>query len=298
MGLAHEDDAALWTRCLTFLIKMGCACLIAASLVYLALAGIHYAVISGLFSEAEVHGTRVIIAYALALFGLFLAAGVLGLWACIAPRRMPAFAAAALAPAAAIFAGVATSTFGVADSAFDAGFIKAFDLFFGVLALVLSAAAAAVWRLAARAEAASDDQGDLDRGADERACGEDAGLDDDTACFDDADEPDVEPADESDDVLDGEPADDPGDEPTGEPAGEPADEPADEPGDEPAGEPADEPAGEPVDEPADEPAGEPADEPVDGPVDTDLADDPWARLPSMTADPEEYLFSNASPREW
>ena len=294
MGLAHEDDAALWTRCLTFLIKMGCACLIAASLVYLALAGIHYAVISGLFSEAEVHGTRVIIAYALALFGLFLAAGVLGLWACIAPRRMSAFAAAALAPAAAIFAGVATSTFGVADSAFDAGFIKAFDLFFGVLALVLSAAAAAVWRLAARAEAASDDRGDLDGGADERACGEDAGLDDDTACFDDADEPDVEPADESDDVLDGEPADDPGDEPTGEPAGEPADEP----GDEPAGEPADEPAGEPVDEPADEPAGEPADEPVDGPVDTDLADDPWARLPSMTADPEEYLFSNASPREW
>lgn len=294
MGLAHEADAALWTRCLTFLIKMGCACLIAASLVYLALAGIHYAVISGLFSEAEVHGTRVIIAYALALFGLFLAAGVLGLWACIAPRRMPAFAAAALAPAAAIFAGVATSTFGVADSAFDAGFIKAFDLFFGVLALVLSAAAAAAWRLAARAEAPADDQGDLDRGADERACGEDAGLDDDTACFDDADEPDVEPADESDDVLDGEPADDPGDEPTGEPAGEPADEP----GDEPAGEPADEPAGEPVDEPADEPAGEPADEPVDGPVDTDLADDPWARLPSMTADPEEYLFSNASPREW
>lgn len=294
MGLAHEDDAALWTRCLTFLIKMGCACLIAASLVYLALAGIHYAVISGLFSEAEVHGTRVIIAYALALFGLFLAAGVLGLWACIAPRRMSAFAAAALAPAAAIFAGVATSTFGVADSAFDAGFIKAFDLFFGVLALVLSAAAAAVWRLAARAEAASDDQGDLDRGADERACGEDAGLDDDTACFDDVDEPDVEPADESDDVLDGEPADDPGDEPTGEPAGEPADDP----GDEPAGEPADEPAGEPVDEPADEPAGEPADESVDGPVDTDLADDPRARLPSMTADPEEYLFSNASPREW
>lgn len=187
---------------------------------------------------------------------------MLGLWACIAPRRMPAFAAAALAPAAAIFAGVATSTFGVADSAFDAGFIKAFDLFFGVLALVLSAAAAAVWRLAARAEAAADDRGDLDGGADERACGEDAGLDEDTACFDDAGEPE--------DVLDGEPADGP----------------------------ADEPAEEPADAPAGGPAGEPAGDSVGGPGDTDLADDPRTWLPSMSADPEEYLFSNASPREW
>ncbi len=162
MGSAEERRSATRVRCLTIAIKIACAILVAASLVYLVVAGMHFAVISGLFSQAEIEGTRTIIGYCLALFALFLGAAATGVWACGdaegLSRRMPICAGVALVPLVLIAVAVGTSMFGVADSAFSSiGFIKWIDLSCGACAVVFVALAVVVWRLDAKAVAAGGD---------------------------------------------------------------------------------------------------------------------------------------------
>lgn len=183
MGSAEERRSATRVRCLTIAIKIACAILVAASLVYLVVAGMHFAVISGLFSQAEIEGTRTIIGYCLALFALFLGAAATGIWACGdaegLSRRMPICAGVALVPLALIAVAVGTSMFGVADSAFSSiGFIKWIDLSCGACAVVFVALAVVVWRLDAKAVAAG---GDGARGSDDVAGGDDVADGDDTA---------------------------------------------------------------------------------------------------------------------
>ena len=166
MGSVEESRSATWVRCLTIAIKIACAILVAASLVYLVVAGMHLAVISGLFSQAEIEGTRTIIGYCLALFALFLGVAATGAWACGdakgLPRRMPICAGVALVPLALIAAAVGTSMFGVADSAFGSiDFIKWIDLSCGACAVVFAAMSVSVWRLDAKA-AATDGDGTAD----------------------------------------------------------------------------------------------------------------------------------------
>lgn len=182
MGSAEERRSATWVRCLTIAIKIACAILVAASLVYLVVAGMHFAVISGLFSQAEIEGTRTIIGYCLALFALFLGAAATGIWACGdaegLSRRMPICAGVALVPLVLIAVAVGTSMFGVADSAFSSiGFIKWTDLSCGACAVVFAAMAVAVWRLDAKAGVTD---------GDDVADGADAACVDDVACGDGA----------------------------------------------------------------------------------------------------------------
>lgn len=179
MGSAEERRSATRVRCLTIAIKIACAILVATSLVYLVVAGMHFAVISGLFSQAEIEGTRIIIGYCLALFALFLGAAATGIWACGdaegLSRRMPICAGVALVPLVLIAVAVGTSMFGVADSAFSSiGFIKWIDLSCGACAVVFVALAVVVWRLDAKAVAAG-------RGSDDVAGGDDVADGDDTA---------------------------------------------------------------------------------------------------------------------
>ncbi len=192
MGSAEERRSATRVRCLTIAIKIACAILVAASLVYLVVAGMHFAVISGLFSQAEIEGTRTIIGYCLALFALFLGAAATGVWACGdaegLSRRMPICAGVALVPLALIAVAVGTSMFGVADSAFSSiGFIKWIDLSCGACAVVFAALAVAVWRLDAKAVAAGGDDAAGSEGvegvacSDGVACGEGARAGDDAA---------------------------------------------------------------------------------------------------------------------
>lgn len=194
MGSAEERRSATWVRCLAIAIKIACAILVAASLVYLVVAGMHFAVISGLFSQAEIEGTRTIIRYCLALFALFLGAAATGIWACGdaegLSRCMPICAGVALVPLALIAVAVGTSMFGVADSAFSSiGFIKWIDLSCGACAIVFAALAVAAWRLDAKAGAADGDDvadGDDAAGGEGVACGDDVAGSEGVACDDSA----------------------------------------------------------------------------------------------------------------
>lgn len=362
MGSAEERRSATWVRCLTIAIKIACAILVAASLVYLVVAGMHFAVISGLFSQAEIEGTRTIIGYCLALFALFLGAAATGVWACGdaegLSRRMPICAGVALVPLVLIAVAVGTSMFGMADSAFSSiGFIKWIDLSCGACAVVFAAMAVAVWRLDAKAGAAGgDDVACVDgtagsesvAGGDDAADGgtletddrpsEEEGTDRDAdedgarpaTAEDDAQEgPDdgdlqEEPVDAgaraagADDAEDGAAADEEvaGDEVAAEEAAE--EKAADADGDDHA---ADDDAGAP--EAAGEPAasvevadvawvaGDPAD-PADDALASGAAGDDvdegdgeplpagkhWAGARLVFEDPDDFLFSDASARDW
>lgn len=269
MGSAEERRSATWVRCLTIAIKIACAILVAASLVYLVVAGMHLAVISGLFSQAEIEGTRTIIGYCLALFVLFLGAAATGAWACGdaegLPRRMPICAGVALVPLALIAAAVGTSMFGVADSAFGSiDFIKWIDLSCSACAVVFAAMSVAVWRLDAKAGATGGDgvaDGDGAAGGDGAADGDDA-TDGEGTAGGGASEADDRPSEE-----------------------EGADRDADEDGARSAT----------VEDDARE-------EPDDGDLQEEPADAgaraAGADVAEGGADPDDFLFSDASARDW
>lgn len=293
MGSVEERRSATWVRRLTIAIKIACAILVAASLVYLVVAGMHLAVISGLFSQAEIEGTRTIIGYCLALFALFLGAAATGAWACGdaegLPRRMPICAGVALVPLALIAVAVGTSMFGVADSAFGSiDFIKWIDLLCGACAVVFAAMSVAVWRLNAKAAATVGDgvaDGDDVAGGDGTAGGDDV-ADGDGAAGDD------EAADGDDAAGDDEAAG--GDDVAGGGASEADDQPSEEEG---------------ADRDADEDGTRPAtveDDAREEPDDGDLQEEPvdaGARAAGADdveggADPDDFLFSDASARDW
>ncbi len=293
MGSVEERRSATWVRRLTIAIKIACAILVAASLVYLVVAGMHLAVISGLFSQAEIEGTRTIIGYCLALFVLFLGAAATGAWACGdaegLPRRMPICAGVALVPLALIAVAVGTSMFGVADSAFGSiDFIKWIDLSCGACAVVFAAMSVAVWRLDAKAGAADGDgvaDGDDVADGDEAADGDDVAGDDGVA--------------DGDDVAggDGAAGDDEaagGDDVAGGGASEADDQPSEEEG---ADRDADEDGARPAtveDDAREEPDdGDLQEEPVDAGARAAGADDAGGG-----ADPDDFLFSDASARDW
>lgn len=121
--------------CLT-LLKIASGILLAASLIYLAVAGVNYAVLGAVFYEGEKMGTVVTIAYALALFALSLVAGLLGMRATYDPSRIVSFCIASIVMVVGVLAGMASNNFGYSDSAFGNGAMGGLSLFFGVVALV------------------------------------------------------------------------------------------------------------------------------------------------------------------
>lgn len=166
-GMGPVEERAAWADRVLGLARIGCMLLAAGSLAYLAIAGVHYAVSSGLRVAEEVAGTRVVVAYSLAMFALLLLAGVAVMLPGSGARRARALCCAAALPALAVAACEATALFGVADSAFGTGFLHGFNLFFGVLALAVALAAAAAWRLHALAGEGPAEPGPSGEGAPE-----------------------------------------------------------------------------------------------------------------------------------
>ena len=228
----REGGQNRWSDgCLT-LLKVASGILLVASLIYLAVAGANYAVLGAVFFEGEQMGTVVTIVYALVMFVLALAAGLLGMRATYDPSKIISFCIAAVVMVIGVLAGMASGNFGYPDSAFGGGIVGGLNLFFGVIALVSagigafvvkpevlgsstsrkSAAASAADaddEKADEADAAGDEMGDegsadtgelADRGSDEAgdaaddtAEGADA-ADDESADADDEDEPPFQPA--------------------------------------------------------------------------------------------------------
>lgn len=227
----REGGQNRWSDgCLT-LLKVASGILLVASLIYLAVAGANYAVLGAVFFESEQMGTVVTIVYALVMFVLALAAGLLGMRATYDPSKIISFCIAAIVMVIGVLAGMASGNFGYPDSAFGGGIVGGLNLFFGVIALVSagigvfvvkpevlgsstsrkSAAASAADaddEKADEADAAgdeTDDEGATDTGkladrvsdeavdADDEAA-EDAGAADDEPADDDEDEPPFQPA--------------------------------------------------------------------------------------------------------
>lgn len=216
--------------CLT-LLKVASGILLVASLIYLAVAGANYAVLGAVFFEGEQMGTVVTIVYALVMFVLALAAGLLGMRATYDPSKIISFCIAAIVMVIGVLAGMASGNFGYPDSAFGGGIVGGLNLFFGVLALAsagigvfvvkpevlgsstarkspVASAADADDEKADEADAASDEMGDegsadtgelADRGSDEAGdaaddAAEGADAADAGAADDDEDEPPFQPA--------------------------------------------------------------------------------------------------------
>lgn len=131
-----EDRSDRWSDSCLALVKAISIILLIACLVYLAVAGMNYAVLGAVFFEGEHAGTIVTIAYALVLFAMALAASLLGLRASYEPSRIDPFCIAAGVLVVGVLAGVVSGNFGYPDSAFGSGLVGGLNLFFGVIALV------------------------------------------------------------------------------------------------------------------------------------------------------------------
>ena len=132
----REGGQNRWSDgCLT-LLKVASGILLVASLIYLAVAGANYAVLGAVFFEGEQMGTVVTIVYALVMFVLALAAGLLGMRATYDPSKIISFCIAAIVMVIGVLAGMASGNFGYPDSAFGGGIVGGLNLFFGVIALV------------------------------------------------------------------------------------------------------------------------------------------------------------------
>ena len=127
-----------WLRGCMILIKIASILFLLAGLLYLAIAGANFAVMGAIFFADEQTGTSMIVVYALALFALFFAAGLLGIWATGERVRLHTiiFIVVSALAAVAVFAGIGTGNFHAPESAFGNGIINGVNLFFGVLAAV------------------------------------------------------------------------------------------------------------------------------------------------------------------
>lgn len=135
MSSADSSSSRRWSDACLALIKAASVAFILAGLVYLGIAGVNYAVLGAVYFESEQAGTVVVIVYALVLFALASAVGVVGMWSTYNRARLKALSITACVFVIAILAGVVTANFGVRDSAFDNGIVFGMNLFFGVLAL-------------------------------------------------------------------------------------------------------------------------------------------------------------------
>lgn len=135
MSSADSSSSRRWSDACLALIKAASVAFILAGLVYLGIAGVNYAVLGAVYFESEQAGTVVVIVYALVLFALASAVGVVGMWSTYNRARLKALSITACVFVIAILAGVVTANFDVRDSAFDNGIVFGMNLFFGVLAL-------------------------------------------------------------------------------------------------------------------------------------------------------------------
>ena len=120
-----------------------CWFMLAAAVVYLGVAGMNYALISGAQIPEELRGTRILLIYSAVQAVLFAAAGVMGLVGVARTDNQRYLRLAPCAPAVLTIAAEATQMFNMGDHILDNRFIFGANFFFGILAILAVALAAA-----------------------------------------------------------------------------------------------------------------------------------------------------------
>ena len=120
-----------------------CWFMLAAAVVYLGVAGMNYALISGAQIPEELRGTRILLIYSAVQAALFAAAGVMGLVGVARTDNQRYLRLAPCAPAVLTIAAEATQMFNMGDHILDNRFIFGANFFFGILAILAVVLAAA-----------------------------------------------------------------------------------------------------------------------------------------------------------
>ena len=120
-----------------------CWFMLAAAVVYLGVAGMNYALISAAQIPEELRGTRILLIYSAVQAVLFAAAGVMGLVGIVRTDNQRYLRLAPCAPAVLTIAAEATQMFNMGDHILDNRFIFGANFFFGILAILAVALAAA-----------------------------------------------------------------------------------------------------------------------------------------------------------
>lgn len=124
------------------LFRVLCWFMLAAAVVYLGVAGMNYALISGVQIPEELRGTKILLTYSAAQALLFSASGIAGLVGESKTDAQRYLRLAPLVPAALVIAAEATHMFNMGDHVLDNRFIFGANFFFGILAVLAGALAA------------------------------------------------------------------------------------------------------------------------------------------------------------
>ena len=124
------------------LFRALCWLMLAAAVVYLGVAGMNYALISGVQIPEELRGTKILLTYSAVQALLFAAAGIAGLVGDCRADFKRYLRLAPLAPALLAVAAEVTQMFNMGDHVLDNRFIFGANFFFGILALFAGALAA------------------------------------------------------------------------------------------------------------------------------------------------------------
>lgn len=178
--------AQRWLNIGLLLLKVVSVAFIVASFLYLIGAGLNFAVLGAIRVDAERHGTVLIVGCMLVLFALCLASGALGVRASYDLSRVRVFLFAAVATLAVLVVQVATSYFGVQDSAFGVGFIRGMNLLLCAIAGASAVLAISIERTARGDSAAASAEGQVDADAEAGADAENEGLQPDATSGSDA----------------------------------------------------------------------------------------------------------------
>lgn len=120
-----------------------CWFMLAAAVMYLGVAGMNYALISAAQIPEELRGTKILLIYSAMQAVLFAAAGVMGLVGIARTDNQRYLRLAPCAPAVLAIAAEATQMFNMGDHILDNRFIFGANFFFGILAILAVALAAA-----------------------------------------------------------------------------------------------------------------------------------------------------------
>lgn len=126
------------------LFRALCWFMLVAAVVYLGVAGMNYALISGVQIPEELRGTKILLTYSAVQALLFAVAGIAGLVGDCHTDSQRYLRLAPLAPAALAIAAEATQMFNMGDHVLNNRFIYGANFFFGILAVLAGALAAAI----------------------------------------------------------------------------------------------------------------------------------------------------------
>lgn len=124
------------------LFRALCWLLLVAAVVYLGVAGMNYALISGAQIPEELRGTRILLTYSAVQAALFAASGVMGLVGITRTDAQRYLRFAPCAPAVLVVAAEATQMFNMGDHILESRFIFGANFFFGILAVLACVLAA------------------------------------------------------------------------------------------------------------------------------------------------------------